>query len=81
MNELSEIRIEIEQDLYDQLSTICHNAGTRIEDLTVAFLKFCTIPENLPLLRVFLGIERAPSEEGADREVCNRVLCGVFDLL
>ena len=81
MNELSEIRVEIEQDLYDQLSTICNNAGTRVEDLTVAFLRFCTFPENLPLLKVFLGIEKALSEEGSDRDVCNRVLCGVFDLL
>ena len=81
MNELSEIRVEIEQDLYDQLSAICNNAGTRVEDLTVAFLRFCTFPENPPLLKVFLGIEKAPSEEGSDRDVCNRVLCGVFDLL
>lgn len=66
MNELSEINFEIEQDLYDEVSAICRSAGTTIEELTVAFLKYCIIPENLPLLKVFLGINEAPSGDGTD---------------
>ena len=80
MNKLSEISIEVEQDLYDEVSVLCRNAGTSVEALTAAFFEFCIIPENLPSLKVFLGKEKAASEE-AERIVCYQVLEGVFQIL
>ena len=80
MNKLSEISIEVEQELYEKVSVLCRNAGTSVEALTVAFFEFCIIPENLPLLKIFLGKEKADSEE-AERIVCRQVLEGVFQIL
>ena len=80
MNKLSEISIEVEQDLYDEVSVLCRNAGTSVEALTAAFFEFCIIPENLPSLKVFLEKENAASEE-AERIACHHVLEGVFQIL
>lgn len=57
--------IELDQEVYDQASELFQCLGTTIEDMTVAFLKFCVIPENLPLLKAYFGIENAPAEAGA----------------
>lgn len=38
---ISEISIEVEQDLYDEVSVLCRNAGTSVEALSVAFFEFC----------------------------------------
>ena len=80
MNKLSEISIEVEQELYEEVSVLCRNAGTSVEALTVAFFEFCIIPENLPLLKIFLGKEKAASEE-AELIACRQVLEGVFQIL
>ena len=80
MMNFSEISIEVEQDLYDEVSVLCRNAGTSVEALTVAFFEFCIIPENLPSLKVFLGKQKAASEE-AERIACHHVLEGVFQIL
>lgn len=80
MMHISEISIEVEQDLYDEVSVLCRNAGTSVEALSVAFFEFCIIPENLPLLKVFLGKEKAASEE-AEQIACRQVLEGVFHIL
>ena len=80
MNKISEISTEIEKGLFDEVSVLCRNTGTSVEALTVAFFEFCIIPENLPSLKVFLGKEKAASEE-AERIVCCQVLEGVFQIL
>ena len=80
MNKLSEISIEVEQDLFDEVSVLCRNAGTSVEALTAAFFEFCIIPENLPSLKVFLEKEKAASEE-AEQIACRQVLEGVFQIL
>ena len=80
MNKLSEISIEVEQQLYEEVSALCRNAGTSVEALTADFFEFCIIPENLPLLKVFLGKEKAASEE-AEQIACRQVLEGVFQIL
>ena len=72
--------IELEQEVYDQASELFRSLGTTIEDMTVAFLKFCVIPENLPLLKAYLGIENAPAEAGAKMELHHRVFQKVFDI-
>lgn len=77
---ISEISIEVEQDLYDEVSVLCRNAGTSVEALSVAFFEFCIIPESLPLLKVFLGKEKAASEE-AEQIACRQVLERVFQIL
>lgn len=80
MMHISEISIEVEQDLYDEVSVLCRNAGTSVEALSVAFFEFCIIPESLPLLKVFLGKEKAASEE-AEQIACRQVLERVFQIL
>lgn len=72
--------IEIEQEVYDQASELFRSLGTTIEDMTVAFLKFCIIPENLPLLKAYLSIENAPAEAGAKSKLHHRVFKKVFDI-
>ena len=71
---------EIEQDVYDQAVSLFEKLGTTIEDMTVGFIKFCVIPENLPELKAYLGIENAPAEAGARIELHHRVFQKVFDI-
>ena len=81
MNEdLVTMTIELDQEVYDQASELFQSLGTTIEDMTVAFLKFCVIPENLPLLKAYLSIENAPAEAGAKMELHHRVFQKVFDI-
>ena len=81
MNEdLVTMTIELDQEVYDQASELFQSLGTTIEDMTVAFFKFCVIPENLPLLKAYLGIENAPAEAGAKMELHHRVFQKVFDI-
>ena len=81
MNEnLVTMTIELDQEVYDQASELFKSLGTTIEDMTVAFLKFCVIPENLPLLKVYLGKENAPAEAGAKMELHHRVFQKVFNI-
>ena len=63
--DLVTMTIEIDRDIYNQATELFKNIGTTIEDMTAGFLKFCVIPENLPLLKAYLGIENAPAEAGA----------------
>ena len=72
--------IELEQEVHDQASELFRSLGTTIEDMTVAFFKFCVIPENLPLLKAYLGIENAPAEAGAQMELHHRIFKQVFDI-
>lgn len=53
---------------------------TTIEDMAAGFIKFSVIPENLPLLKAYLGIENAPAEAGARMELHHRVFKQVFDI-
>lgn len=34
--------------MYEKASKVCAELGTTIEEVTVEFLKFCIVPENLP---------------------------------
>ena len=72
--------IELDQEVYDQVSELFQSLGTTIEDMAVAFLKFCVIPENLPLLKAYLGIENAPAEAGARMELHHRIFKQVFNI-
>ena len=72
--------IELDQEVYDQASKLFQSLGTTIEDMTVAFLKFCVMPENLSLLKAYLSIENAPAEAGAKMELHHRVFQKVFNI-
>lgn len=72
--------IEIDSEVYNQAAELFKNLGTTIENMTVGFLKFCVIPENLPLLKAYLGIENAPAEAGAQMELHHRIFKQVFDI-
>ena len=78
--ELVTMTIEIDKEVYNQAAELFKNLGTAIEDMTVGFLKFCVIPENLPMLKAYLGIENAPAEAGAQMELHHRIFKLVFDI-
>lgn len=81
MNEdLVTMTIELDQEVYDQASELFQSLGTTIEDMTVAFLKFCVMPKNLPLLKAYLGIENAPAEAGVKMQLHHRVFQKVFNI-
>ena len=69
---------EIDRDVYDQASELCKQLGTTIEIMVESFIRFCAIPENLPLLEAFLVKEKAPAEAGAKEEVNRMVFEKVF---
>ena len=72
--------IELDQEVYDQVSELFRSLGTTIEDMTVPFFKFCVMPENLSLLKAHLTIENATAEAGARMELHHRVFQKVFDI-
>ena len=49
-NDLVTMTIDIDKEVYNQVDEQFKNLGTTIEDMTVGFLKFCVIPENLPII-------------------------------
>ena len=49
--DLVTMTIEIDREVYNKAAELFKNLGTTIEDMTVGFLKFCVIPENLPVLK------------------------------
>ena len=71
---------EIEKEVYDQVVPLLESLGTTIEDMAAGFIKFCVIPENLPLLKAYLGIENAPAEAGARMELHHRIFKQVLDI-
>lgn len=56
MCSMEEWCIPIDKDLYDAATKLCEELGTTLEEVTVAFLKFCIVPENLPKVKEILGI-------------------------
>lgn len=77
---LVEMTFEIDQEVYDQAVTLFAKLGTTIEDMAMGFIKFCVIPENLPILKVYLGIEKAPTEAGAKNELHQKVFEQVYKI-
>lgn len=57
MDNLVELEIEIDHDLFVEATKLCESLGTTLEAVTVAFFKFCIVPENLPAVKKILGIE------------------------
>ena len=78
--DLVTMTIEIDIEVYNQATELFKNLGTTIEDMTVGFLRFRVIPENLPLLKAYLGIENAPAEAGAQPDLHHRIFKQVFDI-
>jgi len=78
--DLVTMTIEIDIEVYNQAAELFKNLGTTIEDMTVGFLRFCVIPENLPMLKAYLGIENAPAKAGAQPELHHRIFKQVFDI-
>ena len=78
--DLVTMTIEIDSEVYNQAAELFENLGTTIEDMTVGFLKFCVVPENLPMLKAYLGIENAPAEAGAQMELHHRIFKQVFNI-
>lgn len=78
--EMETLTIEIEEEIYKEVSELCAKAGTTIEILTESFIRYSVIPENLPLVSAFLKREAAPAEAGAADQVCLDVITAVFQM-
>ena len=78
--EMETLTIEIEEEIYKEVSKLCAKAGTTIEILTESFIRYSVIPENLPLVCAFLKREAAPAEAGAADQVCLDVITAVFQI-
>ena len=76
---LVEMTIEIDQEVYNQAVALFDKLGTTIEAMTVAFMKFCIIPENQPLLKAYLGKEKAPTDVDA-KELHQRIFDEVYQI-
>lgn len=57
MDNLVEIAIEVDSELLEKANQLCTELSTTIEEMTVAFLKFCADPKNLPRVKEILSIE------------------------
>lgn len=64
--------IEIDDDLYVAASLVCKSWGTTIEEMTEAFIRFCVMPENLPLVDAF--IKETEDRQGINWKVFQAVL-------
>lgn len=62
-DELVEWVFEIDQNLYDAASKVCNNLGTTIEAVTEAFIRFCVVPENRPIIEAFFLERRLPGDK------------------
>lgn len=78
MANLVEWTFEIDQDVYEEAVKVCEQLGTTIEVMAVSFIKFCVVPENLPLLEAYVNIEKAPDETGASDEIKRMVFEKVY---
>lgn len=78
--DLVTMTIEIDREVYNKAAELFKNLGTTIEDMTVGFLKFCVIPENLPVLKAYFGIENAPAEAGAGMKLHHGIFQQVFHI-
>lgn len=78
MAELIEWTFEVDLDVYEKAMKVCAELGTTIEVMAVAFIKFCVIPENYPLLEAYINTEKAPTEANAKEEINQKVFEKVF---
>lgn len=78
MDNLVQWTIEIDQDVYDEAAKVCKQLGTTIEIMAESFIKFCVIPENLPLLEAFVNMEKVSADASAKKEINRKVFEKVF---
>ena len=78
--DLVTMTIEIDIEVYNKAAELFENLGTTIEDMTVGFLRFCVIPENLPLLTAYLAKQNPPAHAGPQPDLHHRIFKQVFDI-
>lgn len=59
---LETLTFEVDEDVYTAVSKHCKELGVSIEEMTLAFIKFCVIPENLPLVEAFLSSDESKKQ-------------------
>ena len=74
------ISIQVDAELYQEVSAICKKVGTTAELLAESFLRFSAVKENLPLIKAFLTNEIAPAEAGAIDQYAKKVIDEVFQM-
>ena len=59
--QLEEWVIEVDQDIYDEVSKICAANGTTIEKVTEDFIRYCADPANLPVVERLIDDHKSKS--------------------
>ena len=60
---------EMDQDVYYQATKVCKQLGTTIEIMAESIIKFCVVPENLPILEAFINRETEQPQIASDEDV------------
>ena len=63
------ITFEMDQDVYYQATKVCKQLGTTIEIMAESIIKFCVVPENLPILEEFINRETEQPQIASDEDV------------
>ena len=60
---------DMDQDVYDQATKVCKQLGTTIEIMAESIIKFCVVPEKLPILEAFINRETEQPQIASDEDV------------
>lgn len=62
MNNLEELTISVDADVYREVSSLCAQVGTTIEILTESFIRYSADPSNRSQLKMFIENSAAPAD-------------------
>ena len=66
---LETMTFDMDQDVYDQATKVCKQLGTTIEIMAESIIKFCVVPEKLPILEAFINRETEQPQIASDEDV------------
>jgi len=73
MDKYVTVTFDVDADAYDQAAAYFKSIGVTVEDMAVAFLRFFAIPENQPLLKIYLN-------EDSDMELKDKVFEQIYNI-
>ena len=73
MAEYVTVTFDVDADVYEQAANYFGSIGVTVEDMAVAFLRFFAIPENQPLLKIYLN-------EDSDMELKDKVFRQIYEI-
>ena len=73
MAEYVTVTFDVDSDVYEQASAYFKSIGVTVEDMAAAFLRFFAVPENSPLLKIYLN-------EDLDMELKDKVFEQIYNI-